>query len=227
MKFTKVVAVLSMSGLLCSTAGIVSADSAYSSAAPSAEASGSYYSSSPNSSNPNLNVSTDNNSRSSSNAQGNLNQAGSLVNTQINNYALGRSIVGNGVADCSSDGLAVSAYGAGNGPFDSGSIGGTFTYTHSFGMSNCKAYAKTQLGRARLETCLLLISNYAQMSKVGLEVDYKQLQGLTNIDCPTVSFKPSAPALKTEYSPAQSPVPIIGGGELPPASKPPIVRGLW
>lgn len=181
---------------------------------------------SPTSNSHNLNVSADNNSKATSNAQGNLNQAGSLVNTQINNYALGRSIVGNGIADCSSSGIAFSAYGAGNGPFDSGSIGGTFTYTHSFGMGTCKAYAKAQLGRAKLETCLLLISNYAQMTKAGLTVDYQKLQGLANIDCPTVSFKPQTTA-QVEPSPLpESQVNLgIGGAALP--SPPSAVRGLW
>ncbi len=172
----------------------------------------------------NLNVSVPNNSTSSSNAQGNLNQSGALVNTQINNYALGRSIVGGGVADCTSNGIAVSAYGSGYGPFESGSIGGTFTYSHSFGMSTCRAYAKTQLGRAKLETCLLLISNYSQLTKAGLNVDYQKLRDVANIDCPEVSFRPNPPPVST--LPIETPIipSGIGGGELPPP-KPP-VRGL-
>jgi hypothetical protein len=214
MRLAKGFAIFSIAGLLSVTAGAAHANSydASSGYTPSGDT------------NQNLNVSTNNNSHSTSNAQGNLNQAGSLVNTQVNNYALGRSIVGNGIADCSSDGLAVSAYGAGNGSFDSGSFGGTFTYTHSFGMSNCKAYAKTQLGRAKLETCLVLISNYAQMTKAGVEVDYQKLQKLTNIECPTVSLNPR-PAVQVETNSSYTVPPAnTGGGNLPPK---PLVRGLW
>lgn len=215
MKLSNAFAILSISGLLSMTAGAAMADSyEYDSGKG------------PSSNSQHLNVSVDNNSKAASNAQGNLNQAGSLVNTQINNHALGRGIVGNGIADCSSSGIAFSAYGAGNGPFDSGSIGGTFTYTHSFGMGTCRAYAKTQLGRAKLETCLLLISNYAQMTKAGLTVDYQKLQGLANVDCPTVSFKPQTTAQLEPSPPPEPPVNLgIGGAALPAPS--PEVRGLW
>jgi hypothetical protein len=92
MRLAKVFAIFSITGLLSVTAGAAHANSYDSSSGytPSGDT------------NQNLNVSTNNNSKSTSNAQGNLNQAGSLVNTQVNNYALGRSIVGNGIADCSS-----------------------------------------------------------------------------------------------------------------------------
>ncbi|MGF1602178.1 MAG: hypothetical protein ACFCU8_09180 [Thermosynechococcaceae cyanobacterium] len=115
------------------------------------------------------------------------NQQGSLVNTQVNNYSLGRGVVGNGVADCSSSGLALSAYGNGIGPFDSGSLGGSLTYTQSFGMETCKNYAKNQLAKSKLETCLLLISNYSKMSKAGIKVSYEELKSLAGVDCPAVS----------------------------------------
>ncbi|NCJ08735.1 hypothetical protein GS597_19930 [Synechococcales cyanobacterium C] len=179
---------------------------------------------SPSTSSQNLSVSTDNNSNASSSAQGNLNQSGSLINTQVNNYSLGRSIVGRGIADCTSSGLAISAYGSGYGPFQSGSIGGTVTYTHSFGMNTCKAYAKTQLSLAKLETCLLLISNYSQMTKAGLEVDYQELQDIANIECPTVSFKPNISAHAVESSPVVLPPTNTGGADLSP---PEPVQGLW
>ncbi len=133
------------------------------------------------------NIDAPNNSTSTANPNVTTNQQGSLVNTQVNNYSLGRGVVGNGVADCSSSGLALSAYGNGIGPFDSGSIGGSLTYTTSFGMETCKNYAKTQLAKSKLETCLLLISNYSKMSKAGVKVSYEELKALAGIDCPAVS----------------------------------------
>lgn len=222
MKINGLVTALSLAGLIL-TAGTASAESygeksegGY--AKPGYTEGGSGHASS-------LNLSNNNSSKSSSNAQGNLNQAGSLVNTQINNHALGRGVVGQGIADCTSSGIAFSAYGSGYGPFESGSIGGTFTYTHSFGMGTCKAYAKTQLGRARLETCLLLISNYAQMTKAGLIVDYEKLQSVANVDgCPAVTFTAAVPAEQSTLpATPPEPAPNIGGAALVP----PPIRGLW
>jgi hypothetical protein len=133
------------------------------------------------------NIDAPNNANSTANPVVDLNQQGSLVNTQVNTFPLGRSIVGNGVADCSSDGIAISAFGNGIGPFDTGSIGGSFTYTHSFGVSTCQAYAKTQLARSSLETCLLLISNYSKMIKAGIQISYEDLKQLAGINCPAVT----------------------------------------
>ena len=133
------------------------------------------------------NIDAPNNANSTANPVVDLNQQGSLVNTQVNTYPLGRGVVGNGVADCSSSGIALSAFGNGIGPFDTGSIGGSFTYTHSFGMETCRAYAKTQLAKSNLETCLLLISNYSKMIKSGIKVSYEDLKQLAGINCPNVS----------------------------------------
>ncbi|MGB7413953.1 MAG: hypothetical protein WA902_07070 [Thermosynechococcaceae cyanobacterium] len=133
------------------------------------------------------NIDAPNNSTSTANPNVTTNQQGSLVNTQVNNYSLGRGVVGNGVADCSSSGLALSAYGNGIGPFDSGSLGGSLTYTQSFGMDTCKNYAKNQLAKSKLETCLLLISNYSKMTKAGIKVSYEELKTLAGVDCPAVS----------------------------------------
>jgi hypothetical protein len=133
------------------------------------------------------NIDAPNNANSTANPVVDLNQQGSLVNTQVNTFPLGRSIVGNGVADCSSDGIALSAFGNGIGPFDTGSIGGSFTYTHSFGVATCQAYAKTQLARSSLETCLLLISNYSKMIKAGIQISYEDLKQLAGINCPAVT----------------------------------------
>lgn len=134
-------------------------------------------------------ISAPNNAQSTANPQVDLNQQGSLVNTQVNTYPLGRSIVGNGVADCTSEGIALSAYGSGIGPFDSGSIGGSFTYTHSFGMKTCNEYAQTQLSKSRLENCLLLISNYSKMKKAGVDVSYQALKQIAGVDCPPVAIQ--------------------------------------
>lgn len=134
-------------------------------------------------------VNVPNNATSTANPQSSLDQQGSLVNTQVNTHPLGRSIVGNGIADCTSSGISASAFGSGVGPFDTGSIGGSITYTHSFGMGTCKQYAKTQLGRAKLETCLLLISNYSKMLKSGVEVSYDDLMAVANVDCPAVTVQ--------------------------------------
>jgi hypothetical protein len=130
-------------------------------------------------------------STSSSNPVSNLDQSGALVNTQINTNQLGRSVVGNGIADCTTSGLSASAFGSGVGPFDSGTLGGAVTYTHSFGMKTCKEYAKTQLGKLRLETCLLLISNYSKMQQAGIQINYKDLMSLTDVQCPMVELAKS------------------------------------
>lgn len=133
------------------------------------------------------NIDAPNNATSTANPVNDLNQNGSLVNTQVNTFPLGRSVVGNGVADCSSDGIAFSAFGNGIGPFDSGSLGGSFTYTHSFGVDTCRSYAKTQLARSKLETCLLLISNYSKMTKAGVRVSYEALKQIAGVECPAIS----------------------------------------
>jgi hypothetical protein len=130
-------------------------------------------------------------STSSSNPVSNLDQSGALINTQINTNQLGRSVVGNGIADCTTSGISGSAFGSGVGPFDSGTIGGAITYTHSFGMKTCKEYAKTQLGKLRLETCLLLISNYSKMQQAGIQINYKDLLAITDVKCPMVELAKS------------------------------------
>lgn len=147
---------------------------------------------------------------SNSNPVSNLDQSGALINTQINTHQLGRSIVGNGIADCTTSGISASTFGSAVGPFDSGTFGGAVTYTHSFGMKTCKKYAKTQLGKLQLETCLLLISNYSKMRKAGIEVDYQQLMEVSDIQCPAIqlagftqSSQPVSPAASTDSS-AQS-----------------------
>ena len=135
------------------------------------------------------NVTVPNNAESTANPQVNLDQQGSLVNTQVNHRTLGRSVTGKGIADCTNNGLGISAYGSGVGPFDSGTIGGAITYTHSFGMETCKEYAKNQLGRAKLETCFLLISNFSKMRKAGIDVSYEALMEVANVDCPPVNIR--------------------------------------
>ncbi len=132
------------------------------------------------------NIDAPNNATSTANPAVDLNQQGSLVNTQVNTHPLGRSIVGRGVADCTSNGIAVSAFGNGIGPFDTGTLGGSFTYTHSFGMGTCNEYAQTQLSKAKLENCLLLISNYSKMRKAGVKVSYQALKTIGGVDCPPV-----------------------------------------
>lgn len=132
------------------------------------------------------NIDAPNNATSTANPAVDLNQQGSLVNTQVNTHPLGRSIVGRGVADCTSNGIAVSAFGNGIGPFDTGTLGGSFTYTHSFGMATCNEYAQTQLSKSKLENCLLLISNYSKMVKSGVKVSYQALKTIGGVDCPPV-----------------------------------------
>ncbi len=127
-------------------------------------------------------------SNSTSNPVSNLDQNGALINTQINSHQLGRSIVGNGIADCTTSGISASAFGSGVGPFDSGTLGGAITYTYSFGMKTCKEYAKNQLAKLRLETCLLLISNYSKMQKAGIEIDYQELMSMSDLECPAVKL---------------------------------------
>lgn len=132
------------------------------------------------------NIDAPNNAQSTANPVVDLNQNGALVNTQVNNNSLGRSVIGNGVADCSTAGLALSAFGTGVGPFDSGSVGGAVTYTQSFGMDTCKNYAKNQLAKSKLETCLTIISNYSKISKAGIQISYNDLQRLAGVSCPRV-----------------------------------------
>ncbi|WP_404783351.1 hypothetical protein [Altericista sp. CCNU0014] len=132
-------------------------------------------------------------STSTSNPVSNLDQSGALINTQINTNQLGRSVVGNGIADCTTSGISASGFGSGVGPFDSGTLGGAITYTHSFGMKTCKEYAKTQLGKLRLETCLLLISNYSKMQQAGIRINYNELMAISNINCPAVELAKSKP----------------------------------
>ncbi len=132
-------------------------------------------------------------SSSSSNPVSNLDQSGALINTQINTTQLGRSVIGNGIADCTTSGISASGFGSGVGPFESGTLGGAITYTHSFGMKTCKEYAKTQLGKLRLETCLLLISNYSKMQQAGIQIDYNALMSVTNINCPAITLVKTKP----------------------------------
>lgn len=155
------------------------------------------------------NITVPNNAESTANPQVNLDQQGSLVNTQVNHRTLGRSVVGKGLADCTNNGLGISAYGSGVGPFDTGTIGGAITYTHSFGMGTCKEYAKNQLGRAKLETCFLLISNFSKMQKAGIDVSYDALMEVANVDCPPVnlrqaSIRQSSPSASTNAVPQKS-----------------------
>lgn len=156
------------------------------------------------------NITVPNNAASTANPEVILDQQGSLVNTQVNHTTLGRSIVGKGIADCTSNGISLSAYGSGVGPFDTGTIGGAVTYTHSFGMDTCKQYAKNQLGKAKLETCLLLISNYSKMVKAGIDVSYTALMEVANIDCPPVTVRQavipqSSPTASADFAPATVP----------------------
>ncbi|KAI9133681.1 hypothetical protein [Acaryochloris sp. CCMEE 5410] len=159
------------------------------------------------------NITVPNNSQSTANPEVSLDQQGSLVNTQVNSTTLGRSVVGNGIADCTSNGLSVSAYGSGVGPFDTGTVGGAITYTHSFGMDTCKQYAKNQLGKAKLETCFLLISNYSKMVKAGIDVSYTALMEVANVDCPPVTVRQAAipqPSPSASNRPASTPVSLQG-----------------
>ncbi|WP_299492015.1 hypothetical protein [Acaryochloris sp. IP29b_bin.137] len=155
------------------------------------------------------NITVPNNAESTANPEVNLDQQGSLVNTQVNHTTLGRSVVGKGIADCTSNGISLSAYGSGVGPFDTGTIGGAVTYTHSFGMETCKQYAKNQLGKAKLETCLLLISNYSKMVKAGINVSYTALMEVANIECPPVTVRQAvipqrSPSASTEVKASQA-----------------------
>lgn len=157
------------------------------------------------------NIDAPNNAQSTANPAVDLNQQGSLVNTQVNTHPLGRSIVGRGVADCTSNGIAASAFGNGIGPFDTGSIGGSFTYTHSFGMGTCNEYAQTQLSKAKLENCLLLISNYSKMLKAGVKVSYQALKTIGGVDCPPI-------VVQSAIAPANNPGPL--GRTAPPQARP-------
>ena len=147
------------------------------------------------------NIDAPNNATSTANPNVDLNQNGALVNTQVNNNPLGRSVVGNGVADCTSSGLALSAFGSGVGPFDSGSVGGAITYTQSFGMDTCKNYAKTQLAKSKLETCLMIISNYSKISKAGIQINYYDLQRLAGVSCPKVVLPATSVPGNQSYTP--------------------------
>lgn len=153
------------------------------------------------------NIDAPNNAQSTANPAVDLNQQGSLVNTQVNTHPLGRSIVGRDVADCTSNGIAASVFGNGIGPFDTGSLGGSFTYTHSFGMETCNEYARTQLSKAKLENCLLLISNYSKMLKAGVKVSYQALKTIGGVDCPPV-------VVQSAIAPANNPGPL--GRSVPP-----------
>ena len=147
------------------------------------------------------NIDSPNNATSTANPNVDLNQNGALVNTQVNNNPLGRSVVGNGVADCTSSGVALSAFGSGVGPFDSGSIGGVVTYTQSFGMDTCKNYAKTQLAKSKLETCLMIISNYSKISKAGIQINYYDLQRLAGVSCPKVTLPATSQPGNQSFAP--------------------------
>ena len=163
-------------------------------------------------------------SNSTSNPVSNLDQSGALINTQINSHQLGRSIVGNGIADCTTSGISASTFGSAVGPFDSGTFGGAVTYTHSFGMKTCKRYAKTQLGKLRLETCLLLISNYSKMRKAGIAVDYQQLMDISDIDCPTVDLIGLESSSTTKASNNQGLIPPQTEAPQPTENKRPILK---
>ncbi|MCM1982327.1 hypothetical protein [Lyngbya confervoides] len=147
------------------------------------------------------NISAPNNAQSTANPVVDLNQNGALVNTQVNNNPLGRSVVGNGVADCSSSGIALSVFGNGVGPFDTGSIGGAFTYTQSFGMETCQNYAKSQLAKSNLETCLMIISNYSKISKAGIQISYQDLQRVAGVNCPRVVLPATSLPENQSYAP--------------------------
>lgn len=170
------------------------------------------------------NIDAPNNANSTANPVVDLNQQGSLVNTQVNSFPLGRSVVGNGIADCSSSGIALSAFGNGIGPFDTGSIGGSFTYTKSFGVDTCRAYAKTQLARASLETCLLVISNYSKMIKAGIKISYEDLNQLAGLECPTVTVpqpgaSPFGAAPRQNNRTARGRQPQLGQQQAQPVSR--------
>lgn len=164
-------------------------------------------------------ITVPNNSQSTANPEVSLDQQGSLVNTQVNSTTLGRSVVGNGIADCTSNGLSVSAYGSGVGPFDTGTVGGAITYTHSFGMDTCKQYATNQLGKAKLETCFLLISNYSKMVKAGIDVSYTALMEVANVDCPPVTVRQAAiPQASPSASNRPAPTSLQGQQPAPKAN---------
>ncbi|WP_299485386.1 hypothetical protein [Acaryochloris sp. IP29b_bin.137] len=173
------------------------------------------------------NIDAPNNATSTANPAVDLNQQGSLVNTQVNTHPLGRSIVGRGVADCTSNGIAFSAFGNGIGPFDTGTLGGSFTYTHSFGMGTCNEYAQTQLSKAKLENCLLLISNYSKMVKAGVKVSYQALKTIGGVDCPPIAVQsavaPTNGPLGRNAVPAPQnhrPQPILSHPEQPEQPQP-------
>lgn len=120
-------------------------------------------------------------------------QGGVLTNSRPRQRPLGKAIVGKSLSDCTTSGLAVSVFGTGIGPFDDGSIGGSFTYTQSAGMEACKRHARSQLTRIKLETCLLLISNYSKMKKAGIKVSYQALQKASGVECPNLTLEQIAP----------------------------------
>ncbi|WP_299485390.1 hypothetical protein [Acaryochloris sp. IP29b_bin.137] len=122
-----------------------------------------------------------------------LQQSGILTNSQRGPRPLGKSIVGKGLSDCTTSGLALSVFGNGVGPFDTGSIGGSFTYTQSAGMEACKRHARSQLTRIKLETCLLLISNYSKMKKAGIKVSYEALKKASGVECPNLTLEQIVP----------------------------------
>lgn len=122
-----------------------------------------------------------------------LEQGGVLANSQRGPRPLGKSIVGKGLSDCTTSGLALSVFGNGVGPFDTGSIGGSFTYTQSAGMEACKRHARSQLTRIKLETCLLLISNYSKMKKSGIKVSFEALKKASGVECPNLTMEQIAP----------------------------------
>lgn len=122
-----------------------------------------------------------------------LTQGGILTNSQPRQRPLGKAIVGKSLSDCTTSGLAVSVFGNGIGPFDTGSLGGSLTYTQSAGMEACKRHARSQLTRIKLETCLLLISNYSKMKKAGIMVSYQALQKASGVECPNLSLEQIAP----------------------------------
>ncbi|NJK40235.1 MAG: hypothetical protein HC934_00640 [Acaryochloridaceae cyanobacterium SU_2_1] len=139
-------------------------------------------------------IDNSNTAESTLSPQLNLDQQGVLSNTQANQQPLGRAIIRNGVSDCTTSGLAISAFGSTIGPFDSGAVGGSFTYTQSSGMEACHRYARSQKARTKLETCLLLISSYSQMKKAGIIVSYQALKKASGIDCPNLTLEQIAPA---------------------------------
>lgn len=122
-----------------------------------------------------------------------LEQGGILTNSQGGPRPLGKATVGKGLSDCTTSGLALSVFGNGVGPFDTGSLGGSFTYTQSMGMEACKRHARSQLTRIKLETCLVLISNYSKMKKAGIKVSYEALKKASGVECPNLTLEQIAP----------------------------------